>query len=139
MKTTVKSLFVLCFATLFLFCSKEKKLAKRLEGTWNVDKVDMVDATNSSNSYSAVNAGTITFSGNKTGKNDYTYAIGSTSYNQNESFTWSNTEETVAITGNASNGDKVKVFNVDDNKKTTQVWVYAAPDGSVLTYNLTKK
>lgn len=118
-------------------CSKEKKLARRLEGVWNVDKLEY---SFGKVSFSVANPGTIEFKKDGTGKNNLQYIDeNGDKVNDSESFKWSNTESTVTISGNSNSGaGSTQTWTVDDNTRDTQVWKYT--DGTyVSTLVMTKK
>lgn len=120
-------------------CSKEKKFAKSLVGIWSLDKIEFTSASDPLLSFEATNAGTIEFKKDGTGKNDYTYTVGGTQYNDNEAFKWDNVDdETVIIEGNANNGDKINEFTVNDYTADTQVWTNVESDGDSTILTLTK-
>lgn len=126
-------------AMVFTGCSKEKKLANRLEGTWNIDKFDISltpAGGGAATPFSFANAGTFSFKDDKSGS--YSFVIlGST---ENGTFTWSNTATTITIT---ENGQNPITYTATTNEKTKQVWTanYTDKDGdqNSETITLTKK
>ncbi|MES2838219.1 MAG: hypothetical protein V4667_11890 [Bacteroidota bacterium] len=118
----MKKLVVLLFAaTMLLACSKEKKLARRLDGIWTVTEMK---STFGSVSYSVANPGTIEFKKDGTGKNNFSYLDPSgDKVNDSESFKWTNTENTVTINGNSNSSfGSTTVWTVDNNEKKEQKW-----------------
>lgn len=122
---------------ILLSCSKEKKLANRLEGIWNVDKYEY---TYSNKTVSYANIGTMEFKKDGTGKNNLSYMDSDgTKINDSESFKWSNTENTVTIIGNSNSGSgSTQLWTVDDNSRKTQVWK-STYGGAIATLTMTKK
>lgn len=122
---------------LFVSCSKEKKLARRLDGVWNVDKIEY---SYGGISFAANDPGTIEFKKDGTGKNNLSYIDeDGDKVNDSESFKWSNTENTVTINGNANSGmGSTQVWTVDDNSRKTQVWSYSFL-GYTSTLTMTKQ
>lgn len=125
-------LAALC-ATLLFSCSKEKKLARTLKGTWDVDQLILTPPSADDIGFSASNVGTIEFKKDGTGKNNWSYSYevqGETiQVTDSESFKWENTDNTVTITGNANSGEKSIVWHVDDSSKDDQVWTRTDADG----------
>jgi hypothetical protein len=115
-------------------CSKERKLAKRLEGIWALDRLELTFALFPDSPIVANDLGTVTFNKGGTGKNDfsYSYTLFDQTYevNDSEAFKWENTDTTVSIEGNANDGEKTIVWSVDDNEKDTQVWTRTDVDGN---------
>jgi hypothetical protein len=136
-KTIILSL-TLCLTILFS-CNDENKIAKTLPGIWDLNKVEFFSASDANASFSATNAGTIEFKNDGTGKNAYTYTVGSESYNNNESFKWENTDVDITIIGNSNTGVKERVFTIDDFEKESQVWINVETDKDSLIYTLTKQ
>lgn len=160
----MKKLLVLIIAASFVAfsCSKEKKLAKRVDGEWNITKLDysgsvpavppIITVPINVNS-TASNAGTMTFKdSDKTCSYDIKFtpvvpglAIPLPEQQVNGSGTYTNDDKTVTIT--RTDGQKL-VFNVEINEKTRQVWStttvieFAALGGSIpvtLKADMTKK
>lgn len=119
MKKILTSTLAIAFtAILFTSCSKETKLTNRLEGTWNIDKLDFTITPSGGGSalpFSFLNAGTFTFKSDKTGS----YSITASVPPNNGTITWSNTATTVTIN---ESGEPTKIYTVTTNEKTKQVW-----------------
>lgn len=127
---------VLLVAVMFVVagCSKTKKLTKRLEGTWNVDKMEGVYTPTGSvigYSFSWTNLGTYTFKDDMTGS--YSMVINGSA--SNGSFNWTNTETTVTTT---ESGNTPEIFTVTTNEKTKQVWTGSQSDADgTMNYTIT--
>lgn len=129
---------ILSIATLFLAltitltgCSKEKRLANRLEGTWNIDELKTLDQGIGTPTVIA-NIGTFTFKDDNTGS----VTISFLGQSETTAFTWSNTATTVTL--NVS-GEPQEILTVSTNEKTKQVWTNTDSDGTVSTWTLSKK
>ena len=116
-------------------CSKEKILAKRLEGMWTIDvyqKVVYGDGTPVPfpESNSAGNAGKMEFWDDGTGQYNVVKDLGQDMWYGEGEFDWTNTSETVSI---RSTTGSTKKFDVVTNKKNKQVWersqIYYFSDG----------
>jgi ribosomal protein S4E len=139
MKKMTFSILVIASAIFLTSCNKEKQLSRRLEGVWNLDKIEYTDAEDATWSYSLTNAGTIEFNEDKSGKFNYSYTVNGETYKNSESFKWENTEETVIITGSSNSGDKERIFTVDENDRKQQVWSNTESDGDKTIFTLSKE
>ncbi len=138
-KILTLTLSIAMMAILFTSCSKEKKLANRLEGTWNIDKYDISFTPSGggvATPLSFTNVGTFSFKDDKTGS----YSIVILGSTDNGTYTWSNTATTVTMT---ENGQTPITYTATTNEKTKQVWTanYIDKDGdqNSETISLTKK
>lgn len=131
--------FVMLFIMITISsCNKEKKFARRIDGTWNVDKLEWTD---NGTGYSVSNAGSIDFKKDGTGKNNLSYTVGTVDVNDKESFKWTYDKDvkTVTIEGNANGGQKQTVYYIDDNSKDTQVWNTSLQNNETIKLTLTKQ
>ncbi len=136
LEENMKRILVLLIATAFVAfsCSKDKKLSKRIDGDWNIAKLDYSGSVpipgapfpfpvNST----ASNAGSMTF---KDSDKTCTYSIKFTPVIPGFGITlpevafegsgkYTNDDETVTIT---NTDGQVLVFNIEVNEKTKQVW-----------------
>ncbi len=142
MKKFIKFTGVIMLAAMvFASCSKEKQLKGRLEGTWNIDRLD---ATISGTNIPFTNCGTYTFNSDGSGVSSITL-IGTTPDVTN--FTWTNTATTITTieTATATNPSPNKtplVYTVKTNEKTKQEWTATETDNGVTStgiFTLTKK
>ncbi len=137
-KILTLTLSIAMMAILFTSCSKEKKLANRLEGTWNIDKLEGTITPAGGGAGTPVSftqVGTFTFKDDGTGSNSIVL-FGQT---ENGTFNWTNTATTVTIT---QSGQTPTVLTVTTNEKTKQVWTATETDAtttSTFTYTLSKK
>jgi ABC-type amino acid transport substrate-binding protein len=143
MKNSLKiAALLLISAATFTSCSKEKKFAKRLEGTWTIDKATLVD---SSATINFTTTGS-TFNFKEDGKGEYTFAWVSTNpvavVADAGTMTWDNTddEKVTMVTTSALPGSDPTTWNwtVTTNEKESQVWE-ATLDGDKYTLNFSKK
>lgn len=79
-------------------CNKEKRLEKRLDGTWNVDKIEWVKTYGGTNGFAVhtgteSNAGTMTFNDNWTGSSSFTVD----GEQENLDYSWNNSEDDITI------------------------------------------
>lgn len=116
-----KLLLLLVASSMLLACSKEKKLARRLDGIWSVTRME---SSYGNVSYAVTNPGTIEFKKDGTGKNNFSYLDDDgDKVNDSESFRWVNTENTVTINGNSNSSfGSTTVWIVDNNEKKEQQW-----------------
>ena len=94
-----------------------------MEGTWNIDKSEgtIKDSTTGlTSSYSHPNAGTYTFAVEKTGSYSYTYS----GAQQNGTFTWSNTSNSVTM----NTTKETRVYTATTNESNRQVWTSSYKD-----------
>jgi len=128
---SISLLFVL--AIVLSSCSKEKKLTKRLDGTWNIDELTYREYEDGVldpffGSFTFPNAGTITLNKDNTGS--ITSNLPGIDPTTVQIVDWSNTETTVQIVSreiNATVNDTV-VFEVVVNEKKKQEWFNADPN-----------
>jgi hypothetical protein len=139
MKNSLKiAALLLISAATFTSCSKEKKFANRLEGTWNIDKVTVADATGSED---LPTVGSFTFKDD--GKGTYTQTItlpGFGSITDAGTFTWDNTddEKLTLVTTDSDGNVYTANLTVKTNEKEKQVWEEVA-NGVTSTTTLSKK
>lgn len=98
MKNLLLLLFILTLTISISGC--KDGIDKVLIGTWNVTKVEGVFNSNGGSLPPIVDenpTGTITFRGNGTGEQNYSYTVGNTQENQTGSFSWSATNELILI------------------------------------------
>lgn len=127
---SIALLFVLAIAV--SSCSKEKKLTKRLDGTWNIDEVTYRDYEDGAldpffGSFTFPNAGTITLNKDNTGS--ITFSLPGIDPSTAQILDWSNTETTVQIISREPNStvNDTMVFDVVVNEKNKQEWFNADP------------
>ena len=119
MKPVFFTLFFSSIVTGLSGCSAEKKFANRLRGTWEISRYDVNDTRAAARASSDL--GTITFNKNHTGvveiRNVFTDNRGNA---DSRSFRWSNTANSVTISGDYA--DLSKAWIVITNKKKFQLW-----------------
>lgn len=139
MKNSLKiAAFLVISAAAFTSCSKEKKFANRLEGTWNIDNVTLADA---SGTETIPTTGSYTFVDD--GKGTYTQTVtfpGFGSVTDAGTFTWDNTDdEKLTLVTTDSDGDiYTSNLTVKTNEKDKQVWE-EVQSGLTSTITLSKK
>ena len=132
-KFTFLLLTAMMVLTLGTSCSKEKQLAKRLEGTWAIDKWDgTITPTGGgiATPFTFTNVGTMTFKEDGTGS----YSITTAGTTQNGTINWTNTSTTVTIT---ESGEPTKIYTVITNEKEKQVWTTSYNDANLGTISET--
>lgn len=136
-------LFFTALAVALVGCSKEKRLENRIEGVWNVSELSVSSSGSSGFTYVAEDPGTITFYDDGTGKNDLTYEVDFGSYtyevDDDTSFEWVNTEETVVMTAETEDGEDSTVWTVVQNDRKTQLWTSVDEDGNHVEILLIKE
>ncbi len=135
MKRLQSVLLLIMSAIILVSCSKEKILAKRLEGMWSIDVYQKSVYGNGTpvpppESATAGNAGNFEFFSNGEGQFNVVKNLGKDTYYGEGDFHWTNTGNTVSIRA-VSGG--TKKFDVVTNKKDKMVWertqIYYYPDG----------
>ena len=124
MKRTQSVLLLLLSALLLISCSKEKILAKRLEGMWTIDVYQKSVYGNGTpvpfpESNSASNAGKFEFFDDGKGQFNLTKDLGQDTFQDEGTFLWTNTGNSVSI---RIDGGFTKKFDVVTNKKDKMVW-----------------
>lgn len=139
MKKILSITFIIALsATMFVSCSKEKTLKKRIVGTWNMDKLEGTITPSGGGAAIPLvftNAGTMTFKDDGNGSYQ-TVILGSTT---NGTITWTNTATTVTVN---QSGEPTKIYTVSTNEKTKQVWTTTYTDNGdqvVETLTMSKK
>jgi hypothetical protein len=123
MKTLIQSAIVLSLLT-FWGCSAERKLAKRLEGDWQVVRYESENQRDQGVALS--NIGSFTFYDRNRGEQNITYSGYQNSFPSNRDFRWSNTAEYVTLENALSRNPKSWI--IVENKKSYQKW--KSTDGS---------
>ncbi len=108
-------------------CNKEKQLNRRIQGSWNIDKITISDfISNASTPFREVtfqNVGEFRFEKNNTGRIIFKVPNPNSalpSYDLDLGIsTWENTETTLKIT--LSTGEILN-FEIIENKKAFQIW-----------------
>ena len=125
----------LAFVFLFIFMSCSKtKLEKRVRGTWNVTKVEFSVAINgfTFNDVGQNVSGTITFSKNGIGNQNYSFVYAGTTYDFDDNFTYTLSEEYITT----SHTDKwLRLINEKSLQKVKYTEVVS--DTETRTYTLT--
>ncbi len=134
MKTLRMVLFLVL--PLFLFsCSAQLKLASRLSGEWAIEEFEVINADGSTSRME--NAGTITFMANGRGTQTFSSTIAHLDAVNTGDFRWTNTSETVSITGKDSSYPKAWI--IMSSKRNTQHWRSTDGQGNVQVMKLRKK
>lgn len=115
-------------------CSAEKRLHRRLVGTWAIERYEQQFADGQHDV--ASNLGTITFRKNGSGDKEITILTRNLNKRDDSDFSWKNTADAVTIISN--NSDLTKTWLIIKNKKTTQQWKSTSPT-AVQTMNLRKQ
>ena len=117
---------IIALLTLILFvgssCSKENRIARRLEGMWSIDVYQKtVYGDNSpvfSESSSVNNAGTFEFNDDGTGMYNILKNLGTNTYTGDAEFLWTNTSETVSIKTTSG----TNTYELLESKSDKMVW-----------------
>ncbi|MEA3445095.1 MAG: hypothetical protein U9R19_10265 [Bacteroidota bacterium] len=134
MKRAQTGIILILSAIILLSCSKEKQIARRLEGMWQVDIYQKSVYGNGSpvitESGSAGNAGSFEFFSNGEGQYNIIKDLGDNMYYGDDEFLWTNTSETISI---RTNSGLTKKFDVVENKTDKMIFersqVYYFSDG----------
>ncbi len=117
-----RAFFSYCFLclslALFLGCSAQKKLQKRLTGTWNITRYEILYP--SGQREETLNVGTIIFHRNGSGDNDMPILTRDLRTPNSRRFSWKNTDRSVTIV--SENTYLAKSWIVVENRKKRQVW-----------------
>lgn len=99
--------------------SCDKRLDRTLFGTWNVTKVEGTLNVNDNSVFTAVDenpTGVIEFKSNGSGRQNYTFTLGGTTYDQEGEFSWQATAEEITIE-RVSDPDMVWTRSVDTENR----------------------
>ena len=129
MKTGIKILTLLLTVLVLTSCSDEKKLAKNLEGLWDISVYQKSVFMNGNvpdldNSDSKENAGTIEFLENGKGKYNVLYDLGAGTFFDNGDFTWTNGASEVTL----KYGSITETFEVIKNSKDKMELIHMDSD-----------
>lgn len=129
-------LFAILASTAFCFNSCKKNLDKVLFGTWSVTKVEGTLNVNGSSFFSAVDenpVGTVEFSNNGRGEQNYSFTFNGTVYEQEGTFSWEANQDEI-IVNRTSEPDMIWLRIIDSENKqkvshnvvvdATQNWDY---------------
>ncbi len=109
-------------------CSKQKQIARRLEGMWQVDVYQKTVYGDGNpilaESGSAGNAGTFEFFDDGKGKYNILKNLGNNMFYGDEEFVWTNTSDAVSI---RTNSGATKKFDVITNKNDKMVFERSQP------------
>lgn len=107
--------------TLFVSCSAEKKLAKRLVGEWNIVSYSEQFHATGASEVTLTNIGTLMLNKNGTGDKSINFSIMSRTVTDTLSFNWNNTVDKVTLMG-SEESLFAKTWLVMSSKKNEQVW-----------------
>lgn len=130
-KLVLLSIFTSVLATLFSACSKEQRYTNKLDGTWDVTRIEIF-SDDSSSSFSTDPDGQFTFESCKLKKEDYcpytqklSYTYGATTYTTNTSGVYRFTDDgnTLVLREWNDDGsyDETHYKVLDFSRKTLQV------------------
>ncbi|MCB9257596.1 MAG: hypothetical protein H6579_10730 [Chitinophagales bacterium] len=136
----IGKLFLLAFLFSSLFsCKKEIDPEENLVGTWTVSKVEGQQIINGNPGFSAADnnpSGTISFSADATGQQNYSFSFLGTVYPQNDNFSWSATETEIII-DRLLNPDLVWTRIVNESNKQVASYDIPVNASQVIRYTLT--
>ncbi len=132
---TVRKVFFLALPLLLFSCSAQQMLTSRLTGEWTIEKFEVRNADGSTSSME--NAGTITFMENGRGTQSFSSTIAHLDAENTGDFRWTNTSETVSITG--ENASHPKAWIIMSSKRNTQHWRSTDGQGNIQIMKLRKK
>lgn len=125
---SIKLLTTLLVLSVVLFsaCSKQTKLEKRLDGTWNIDLYNYEERENGvvdpDSKETISNAGTIVLTRNdKTNTGTITMTFLGMTFIQTIT-EWSNTEDKITIKSTDGTTVETTVFDIVTNEKDNQEW-----------------
>ena len=144
------SVFAVLAIILFVSCSKQVLLEKRLDGKWNIDSLvydELINGViNPSSKVSYNYAGVVLLERNKkTNTGSFTYTVlGSTGFLTITE--WTNTEDKLTIVETDGTYSETKVYDIITNSSNRQVWKTSltSTTGGVTvvqetTYNLSRR
>lgn len=99
-------------------CSAEKKLERRVRGTWTVAKYEEKNVTGPSGT--STNLGTIIFNKDKTGEKRISGITWRQTVREGSDFKWEVGDNTITIQSPSSNF--AKTWIITRNKKSSQEW-----------------
>ena len=133
------SALMILFVVLLAGCSKDKRNARRLSGTWNLAELTVGDITHMDD------LGTFTFADKCKVKDGGCEGMITTASGIEEPFEWTSVDNVLYITGTGSDGitDYTGKYTVTEHKKkryvltTTDAFILAGNDEAILV--LTKE
>lgn len=99
-------------------CSAQRKLQRRLTGTWNVTRYEILYP--SGQREETFNVGTVVFNRNGSGDNDMPILTRNIRTPDARRFSWKNTDQSVTII--SENTFLAKAWIIVENRRNRQVW-----------------